>query len=137
MGHTLACATSLKVQEIIQRDNLLDNVKKLGNALKTELETHFKNHPFIGDIRGRGLFIGVELVEDRTTKKPFSPEKSINTKIKKLALEKGLMCYPMGGTIDGQNGDHVMLAPPFIMEEKHIDFIVSTLASSIDEVTKS
>jgi adenosylmethionine-8-amino-7-oxononanoate aminotransferase len=132
MGHTLACAVSLKVQEIIQRDGLLARVQTMGALLKQRLEEAFAQHPYIGDIRGRGLFVGLEIVEDRAKKAPFSPSKSINSKIKKLAMQEGLLCYPMGGTIDGQNGDHIMLAPPFIMQENHIDGIISALSKAID-----
>lgn len=132
MGHVLACATSLTVQKVIQEEGLLDQVKTMGARLKTALHQTFDSHPYVGDIRGRGLFIGVELVEDKTSKKPFDPAKSVNTKIKKLALSNGLMCYPMGGTIDGQLGDHIMLAPPFIMEEGHIELITTRLKVAID-----
>ncbi len=133
MGHTLACATALKVQEVIQRDRLLDRVKSLGEKLGTSLKKAFGDHPYVGDVRGRGLFWGVEIVQDKNTKAPFDPAKGVNVKIKKLAMEQGLMCYPMGGTIDGKNGDHVMLAPPFIMEERHIDDIISKLVPAIDK----
>lgn len=133
MGHATACATALKVQEIIQRDELLDRVKKMGALLNTALHTQFDSHPHVGDIRGRGLFLGLELIEDRATKRPFASAKGVNVAVKKLAMQEGLMCYPMGGTIDGQNGDHIMLAPPFIMTKKHVDEIVSKLAVAIDK----
>ena len=133
MGHATACATALKVQEIIQRDQLLDRVNKMGALLSAALHTQFDSHPHVGDIRGRGLFLGLELVEDRESKRPFASAKGVNVAVKKLAMQEGLMCYPMGGTIDGQNGDHIMLAPPFIMTEKHVDEIVSKLAVAIDK----
>ncbi|MGE4169179.1 MAG: aspartate aminotransferase family protein [Candidatus Margulisiibacteriota bacterium] len=136
LGHTLACAASLKVQEIIQRDNLLAAVNRQGRALKSALEAKFKNHPHVGDIRGRGLFIGLELVENRDTKTPFDPTRGINATLKKQAMAEGLLCYPMGGTLDGQHGDHVMLAPPFIMEDAHIGEIVSKLSKAINTVCR-
>ncbi|MSR88776.1 MAG: aspartate aminotransferase family protein [Candidatus Margulisbacteria bacterium] len=133
MGHATACATALKVQEIIQRDQLLDRVNKMSALLFKALHTQFDSHPHVGDIRGRGLFLGLELVEDRASKRSFASSKAVNVAVKKLAMQEGLMCYPMGGTIDGQNGDHIMLAPPFIMTENHVDEIVSKLAVAIDK----
>ncbi len=133
IGHALACATSLKVQEIIQRDQLLTQVQRLGEALEARLRQKLGEHPYVGDIRGRGLFWGIELVENKTTKAAFSPERTINSKIKKIAKSHGLLCYPMGGTIDGQTGDHVMLAPPYIMQESQIEFMVDTVLRSINE----
>ncbi len=133
IGHALACATSLKVQQIIQRDNLLANVRNVGEALSTQLKSRFANHPHVGDIRGRGLFWGLELVQDRASKAPFLSSKGLNGKVKKIAKSHGLLCYPMGGTIDGQQGDHIMLAPPFIMRENQIEFVVDTLEKTINE----
>jgi len=134
IGHALACATSLAVQKVIARDHLLAQVKDLGLYLGDALHATFDHHPFVGDIRGRGLFWGVEIVADRDTKAPFDPSLSIHAKIKKTAMDLGLMCYPMGGTIDGKNGDHVMLAPPYICTQDQLDFVVDTLSRSIDSV---
>ena len=83
---------------------------------KRRLRERFGEHPHVGDIRGRGLFWGIELVEDRATKKPFDPALKLHARVKRKAMQAGLMCYPMGGTIDGEHGDHVLLAPPFIVE---------------------
>lgn len=133
MGHATACAAALKVQHIIERDDLLGNVQRQGAALEAALRDMFGDHPHVGDIRGRGLFWGIELVEDRATKRPFSSSLTLNGKIKNLAMESGLMCYPMGGTIDGQQGDHVMLAPPFIINQTHIDEIITKLSGAINK----
>ena len=103
----------------------------MGEKLTTALVSRFGQHPNIGDIRGRGLFIGLEFVADRETKKPFDASLGVNKKLKQAAFEAGLICYPMGGTIDGINGDHVLLAPPFIMEEKHVGEIVDKLEIAI------
>ena len=116
IGHAAACAGALAVQKVIEKRELLKRVNPLGNELKSRLEARFGNHPFVGDIRGRGLFIGIELVEDRMTKEPFDPSLAVNGKIKAAAMEQGLMCYPMGGTIDGRRGDHIVIAPPYIIE---------------------
>ena len=104
----------------------------MGRKLQTKLNDAFGQHPHIGDIRGRGLFRAVELVEDRTQKKPFDPGLGLHKKIKKAAFEAGLICYPMGGTVDGIKGDHVLLAPPYIVEESQIDELVIKLNTAID-----
>lgn len=135
IGHAVACAAGLAVQKEIQEKNLLDNVRQQGELLQNLLKKSAINHPYIGDIRGRGLLIGVELVKDKINKTPFSPEEKIHAKIKQLALQKGLMVYPMGGTIDGKYGDHVLLAPPFIINETQIEEITEKLISSINEAT--
>ncbi|MEM8648913.1 MAG: aspartate aminotransferase family protein [Pseudomonadota bacterium] len=134
IGHPAACAAGYAVVSTILNDNLIDNVQKMGGQLTQALHDKFGQHPHIGDIRGRGLFIGLEIVEDRSTKSTFDPSKQINKQIKRKAFESGLMCYPMGGTVDGRNGDHVLLAPPFIMDESHLDEIVTKLGDAIEAV---
>jgi adenosylmethionine-8-amino-7-oxononanoate aminotransferase len=134
LGHPIACAAALAVQRVIARDGLLSRVGTYGAMLKSALRSKFANHPNIGDVRGRGLLIGVELVRDRVTKAAFDPELKLHTKIKAQCFANGLLCYPMGGTIDGKHGDHVLLAPPFIIQDAHVQFIVDTLAHSIDQV---
>jgi len=132
MGHPTACAAGLAVQHAIRDENLLDNVLAMGAALDAALHERFGNQPHVGDIRGRGLFRAIELVEDRKTKAPFDPAKKLNARIKSEAMARGLMCYPMGGTIDGQNGDHVLLAPPFIVTEADVSEIVGRLGEAVD-----
>jgi hypothetical protein len=109
-------------------------VRERGAGLETRLRARFGEHPQVGEIRGRGLFWALELVEDRASKKPFDPKRRINARLKLRALENGLMCYPMGGSLDGVTGDHVMLAPPYIISEAQLDEAVDKLARSIDEV---
>jgi adenosylmethionine-8-amino-7-oxononanoate aminotransferase len=133
MAHPLACAAGLAVQETIRRDNLLANVRTMGALLQRRFGERFGNHPHVGDIRGRGLFQAVELVEDRSTKEPFDPARKLHAKVKKAAMARGLMVYPMGGTIDGAHGDHVLLAPPFIVTADQIGEIVDRLGSAIDD----
>ncbi|SDE81336.1 aspartate aminotransferase family protein [Limimaricola pyoseonensis] len=132
MGHPMAAAAALAVQEVIARDNLLENVREMGAHLRARLEEVLGDHPKVGDIRGRGLFQGIELVADRATKAPFDPDLKLHARIKAQAMGQGLMCYPMGGTIDGQRGDHVLLAPPFIVTRDDVDEIVARLAKAID-----
>ena len=133
MGHPLACAAGLAVQETIRRDDLLADVRTMGALLRRRLGERFGNHPHVGDIRGRGLFQAVELVEDRSTKAPFDAAKKLHARVKKAAMARGLMVYPMGGTIDGARGDHVLLAPPFIVSAGQIGEIVDRLGSAIDD----
>ena len=131
-GHPLACAAALAVQRVIRRDNLLVNVRDQGARLSRRLNERFGNHPFVGDVRGRGLFQGIEIVADRSTKEPFDPAKKIHARIKKEAMARGLMVYPMGGTVDSVRGDHVLLAPPFILDAAAVDTIVERLGEAID-----
>ena len=132
IGHAAACAGALAVQKVIEKRDLIARVDPLGKELKQRLEGLFGNHPFVGDIRGRGLFIGIELVKDRMSKEPFDPALAVNAKIKAAAMEEGLMVYPMGGTIDGKRGDHIVIAPPYIIEERHIDEIVDKLSVAFE-----
>jgi adenosylmethionine-8-amino-7-oxononanoate aminotransferase len=131
-GHPLACAAALAVQRIIRRDNLLDNVKIQGARLSRRLQERFGNHPFVGDVRGRGFFQGIEIVADRGTKDPFDPARKLHARIKQEAMARGLMVYPMGGTRDGKSGDHVLMAPPFISDSDTIDQIVERLGEAVD-----
>ena len=132
MGHPTACAAALAVQQTIEGDDLLDNVKRQGEALRQALGSRFGNDHNIGDIRGRGLFIGIELVRDRATKEPFDPARKLHVRIKAEAMARGLICYPGGGTADGRRGDHVLLAPPFIIGESHVAEIVEKLGDAVD-----
>jgi adenosylmethionine-8-amino-7-oxononanoate aminotransferase len=132
LGHPMACAAGLAVQDVIRRDGLLGNVRTMGAHLARRLGERFGNHPHVGDIRGRGLFMAVELVEDRSTKAPFDPTEKLHASIKREAMARGLMVYPMGGTIDGARGDHVLLAPPFIVDEPIVDAIVERLGDAVD-----
>jgi adenosylmethionine-8-amino-7-oxononanoate aminotransferase len=137
LGHPMACAAGLAVQEVIARDRLLDNVKTMGARLARRLGERFHNHAHVGDIRGRGLFMAVELVEDRSGKTPFDPKLKLNARVKREAMARGLMVYPSGGTIDGARGDHVLLAPPFIIDAAAIDTIVERLGDALDAAVAS
>jgi adenosylmethionine-8-amino-7-oxononanoate aminotransferase len=136
-GHPLACAAALAVQRVIRRDHLLGNVRKQGEYLARRLQERFGNHPFVGNVRGRGLFQGLEIVADRGTKEPFDPQRKLHVQIKREAMARGLMVYPMGGTVDGSKGDHVLLAPPFIVNEGHVDLIVEGLGDAVDAAVAS
>jgi adenosylmethionine-8-amino-7-oxononanoate aminotransferase len=137
LGHPVACAAALAVQQVIERDGLLARVRERGAGLAARLARRFGDHPHVGDIRGRGLFMAIEFVRDRTTKTTFDPALTLHARIKREAMARGLMVYPMGGTIDGRAGDHVLLAPPFIVEEEHLDLIVDRLAQAVDAAIHS
>jgi adenosylmethionine-8-amino-7-oxononanoate aminotransferase len=136
IGHPSACAGALAVQHSIEREGLLDNVQRRGAELRQALEARFAAHPHVGDIRGRGLFLGVELVEDRASKAPFDPAQRLHARIKRQAMDGGLMCYPAGGTADGTRGDHVLLAPPFIIGAEQVEEIVDKLEGAIAAALK-
>ncbi|MCP5372585.1 MAG: aspartate aminotransferase family protein [Hyphomicrobiales bacterium] len=133
MGHATACAGSLAVQKAIRDGDLLENVRRQGAYLGERLAARLGQHANIGDIRGRGLFWGVELVADRDSKEPFDPKLGLHKRIKAAAMDRGLICYPGGGTADGVRGDHILLAPPFIVEAGDIDEIVERLAGAIGD----
>lgn len=134
LGHAVACAAALAVQQVIQRDHLLTQVRDRGAYLASRLRDELGDHPHVGDIRGRGLFWGLELVQDRATRQWFEPSLKLHARLKSAAMEEGLMIYPMGGTVDGRCGDHVLLAPPFISSEGEVDQIVTRLRRSLDRV---
>lgn len=131
MGHAMAAAAANAVLGEIQSRELLMRVRMQGEKLDAALRAELGQNPHVGDIRGRGLFRGVELVESRETKAPFDPARKLNARIKAEAFAAGLICYPMGGTIDGLRGDHVLLAPPFIIEDAQIDELVGKLSGAI------
>ncbi|MER9026433.1 aspartate aminotransferase family protein [Mesorhizobium sp. M0815] len=131
VGHPIAAAAANKVVEILRRPEILRNVVNMGERLQAGLEAALDRSPFVGDIRGRGLFRGVEIVADKDTKQPFDPARKIHSKVKREAMQRGLICYPMGGTIDGVHGDHVLLAPPYIIQPEQVDLIVDRLANAI------
>ena len=137
MGHPIAAAAGLAVQEVIRRDGLLANVVAMGDRLERRLKERFGDHRHVGDIRGRGLFHALELVSDRAGKRPFDPAAKLHARVKREAMERGLIVYPTGGTVDGVNGDHVLLAPPFIVEAAQVDTIVERLGAALEAAVAS
>ena len=132
MGHATAVAASLATIRTIQGDELLANVRARGQSLLRRLGERLAMHPNIGDVRGRGLFIGIEFVQDKENKEPLAPELKTHNRVQKAAMQRGLMVYGMGGTIDGRLGDHLLLAPPYILEDAHEDELVEKLAAAIE-----
>ncbi|WP_424810850.1 aspartate aminotransferase family protein [Roseococcus sp. YIM B11640] len=131
-AHPMACAAAMAVQEVIAKDNLLGNVQAMGALLEQRLTERLGNHRNIGDIRGRGLFWAIELVQDRGTKAVFDPKLKINERVKQEAYKRGLGCYPMGGTIDGLQGDHVILAPPYTVTSAEVEMIVERFGDAVE-----
>lgn len=141
MGETLLsvraitfCAAALAVQKVIAGQGLLANVLERGEQLRAGLREAFADHPNVGDVRGRGLFVGVEFVADRQTKAPLAPQQRMHAQLKTAAMRNGLLVYPMGGTIDGVRGDHALIAPPFVTTASQIDAIVDRFAASVQAV---
>jgi len=132
IGHPVPAAAALAVQQVIRRDNLLENVRERGEELQTGLEERFGNHPHVGEVRGRGLFRGMELVAERGSKEPFAAELDVAGRIKRAAMARGLCVYPGQGTADGSRGDHVLMAPPFIVDSETIGAIVERLGDAVD-----
>ncbi len=132
MGHPVSCAAANAVIDAIEEDDLLANVRERGDDLQAGLRVRLGQHPHVGDIRGRGLLIGIEIVRDRGTKEPFEPERKLPARIKAAAMAEGLMVYPMGGTIDGLSGAHVLLAPPYTIDTGHVEAIVDRLSAALD-----
>jgi len=130
--HATAAAAGLAVLQEIEEQDLLANVRRQGELLRDSLTDKFNQHPHIGDVRGRGLLLGIELVADRESKEPFAPERMVWNAIQTAAMDSGLLCYPGFGTVDGTQGDHILLAPPFIITEAQVGEIVDKLASAID-----
>lgn len=130
-GHTLACAAALAVQEAMEEENLLQRVRELSVKLRARLDDSFGQHPHIGDIRGRGLFLGLEMVADRETKQAFDPSEKKWLKLRQAAMQEGLICYPAGGCIDGKSGDHILLAPPFNLTDGQLDEAVDKLGKAL------
>jgi len=131
MGHALAAAAANAVLTAIEERGLMPRVRTQGEKLRAALEDAFGQHPHVGGIRGRGLFLGLEFVADRDTKDPFDPAQGLHRRIKAEAMRAGLLCYPMGGTLDGQRGDHVLLAPPFIITDAEIGELVDRLHTAV------
>ncbi|MEL0629995.1 aspartate aminotransferase family protein [Psychromonas aquatilis] len=136
MAHPVACAAALATVNTIINEKLLETVVVQGQKLQAKLKEALSWLPYIGDIRGKGLFIGIELVADKVTKTPLSADSQANKVVKQIAMNNGLMCYPMSGTINGRDGHHILLAPPFIITDEQLDELVSKLKTSLIEAAK-
>ena len=133
-GHPTACAAGIAVLKTMLEQNLPEQVKEKGSCLRQALQQQFAEHPNVGDVRGRGLFLGIELVQDKQTKEPLNPNFNLPEQIRHTAMQHGLLCYPMGGTIDGRKGHHILLAPPFIINDAELELIVERLSSTLNAI---
>ena len=133
IGHPVACAAADAVVTKLTA-GMTERARAMGTVLDEALRAAFGQHPHVGDIRGRAMFRGLEIVEDRATKTPFAPERGVARALKAAAFEAGLICYPMAGTIDGRQGDHVLLAPPFILTEDQVGELTDKLGQALDRV---
>ncbi len=131
-AHAIACAAALAVQQVIRDEGLLERVRMRGRYLRDRLDDRLGQHRCIGDIRGRGLLLALELVTDRDGRTPFDPALKMHSRLKAAAMERGLLVYPGGGTIDGRRGDHFLLAPPYNVTEAELDVIVDRLTLAVD-----
>lgn len=134
MGHATSVAAALATLSVIRQENLLENVFARGESIRTRLREALRNNAHVGDIRGRGLLIGVEFVADRESKAPFDPEEGVNQRIRQAGMQQGLMLYAMGGTIDGRRGDHVLIAPAYNFDSSQEDELVEKIAATIAAV---
>ena len=132
IGHAVACAAALAVQRVFKERGLVERVRRLGPQLERRLKERLGAHPHVGDIRGRGFFWGIEFVEDRASKRTFDPARKVSARVKAEAMQRGLLCYPMGGTVDGVRGDHVLVAPPYIVTEAQLDELTDKLGQAVD-----
>jgi adenosylmethionine-8-amino-7-oxononanoate aminotransferase len=132
MAHPVACAAGLAVVRTIKEEGLVQRVREQGAKLRRRMEARFGNHAHVGDVRGRGLFHAIEIVEDRSTKEAFDPKLAMHERIKQECMARGLLAYPMPGTIDGRRGNHMILAPPYIVTDAEIDTIVDRLGDAVD-----
>lgn len=137
MAHPVACACALATINSIIDEQLISCVNHFGSKLKQALINELGPLPNIGDIRGKGLLLGIELVKDKQSKAPLPATTQAHNIVKAQAMQNGLMCYPMAGTIDGKNGHHILLAPPFILQDQHIEEIVTKLKSTLNEVSQT
>ncbi len=130
-GHTAACAAGVAVQTIIARDRLLERVRRAGAEFQPALREALARYEAVGDVRGRGFLIGVELVRDRATRAPFPAERALAETIGQCAFEDGLICYASGGNVDGIEGDIVLLAPPFTATDAELEEIIVRFARAV------
>ena len=133
IGHPTACAAGVAVQDCLD-DGLLDAVSDKGERLIALLVDRFGDHPNVGDVRGRGLFVGLEFVADRESKSAFPAESGIPARLKAAAMQHGLICYPGGGSVDGRTGAHMLIAPPFIAEDEHFAELADKLDAMFADV---
>jgi adenosylmethionine-8-amino-7-oxononanoate aminotransferase len=135
-AHPVATAAGNAVLDYIESRNLFDRVRPSAEILRTELSA-LQSHPHVGEIRGLGLLLGIEFVKDKPTRAPFPREENIAERIRRAALDENFLIYPTQGCVDGTNGDHILLAPPFIISQQESRLIASTMHAALDKVFQS
>jgi adenosylmethionine-8-amino-7-oxononanoate aminotransferase len=136
-GHTLACAAGVAVQTIVKRDRLLERVARDGETFRAALRAELADIEAVGDVRGRGFFVGIELVRNPATREPFAAKRQVSAMIGRTATALGLMLYPVGGNVDGVRGDALILAPPFNAPAEVLDEIVTLTGRAIRDALRS
>jgi adenosylmethionine-8-amino-7-oxononanoate aminotransferase len=136
-GHTAACAAGLAVQQIIERDGLLDRVRTAGTAFQSAIRSALSRFDEVGDVRGRGFFIGIEFVRDRKTKMPFARDRALSFDIGRRAFADGLICYPCSGNVDGASGDTIIIAPPYNASDSELEEILNKLTAAVESALRS
>jgi len=136
-AHPVGSAAALAVQKVVRDEHLLDRVGSAGGRMMASLRQRFGNHPHVGDIRGRGLLIALELVADRAAKTPFDPALAMHQRAKAEAFGRGLLIYPSGGSVDGRSGDHILLAPPYNVSDEELELIVDMLGDTLEGILPS
>ena len=131
-GHTVACAAGLAVQRIIERDALLERVRSRGEMLRAALRDALGRFAEVGDVRGRGYFIGIEFVHDRSSKAPFPAERGLSAEIGRRAFQDGLICFPCAGNAGGGLGDVIIVAPPYNASDAELSELVDKLARAVE-----
>jgi len=132
-GNPLSAAVGLEVLDVLEEENLIDHAARMGERLRSRLD-ELRQLPAVGDVRGLGLLLGVELVADRDTRAPFPPERGVAERVRRAALDQGLSIYPGTGSADGTRGDHILIAPPFIITESQVDELAEKLARALARV---
>ncbi|UNI19583.1 putative secondary metabolism biosynthetic enzyme [Purpureocillium takamizusanense] len=135
-AHGVGCAAALAVQKVLRRDRLIERCATKGKWLKNSLNTTFGDCEYVGNIRGKGLFWGIEFVKDKATKEPFEPGLRFTWRMLDEALRRGRAMYPRAGTADGAKGDHVIIAPPYNMSDEDFDSMMRLLKDTYDTVEK-
>ena len=135
-AHPLSCASALAVQKIIRRDALVERCNQMGKLLERELHEALEGRKYVGDVRGRGLFWGIEFVQDRETKRSFEPKVEFGYRVQRRAFDLGVAIYPGAATVDGVRGDHVLIAPPYTVTEVDLKHIVQVVREAYDAVER-
>jgi adenosylmethionine-8-amino-7-oxononanoate aminotransferase len=133
-SHPVACAVADEVLAIMERERLVERSAEVGARLGSSLKEELSGHPMVGDIRGTGMFWGIELVQDKATRTPYSPEKKLTNRVLGAAVRKGLFFYPATGMAGKAGGDAMMITPPFTIGDAEIEFIIRTARAALDEI---